>query len=298
MFSVSRRFKRLLSMNYQMARKLAYGEYKRSIDESKEPLIVFQMGKVGSSTIVDSLEHHCLDMEIFHIHVLSHEWIEHVHQLYKNASNIHKKTIIDKHILASQYLRETLDKQQANSQLKVVTLTRDPVARNISAFFQAFPIHFPETYIKHKEKNIPLEERVEELIDLFLHKFDKHDVPVNWFENHIKPAFDTDVYASEFDPLKGYKIYDSPRAEILLLRLEDLTKCGKDAFDKFLGIPHFEIKNKNVSSEKKYSEEYALFKKGANLPEPYVERMYESQYMKHFYSKEERQKLRAKWLNS
>ncbi len=90
----------------------------------------------------------------------------------------------------------------------MITLIRDPIARNVSAFFQAFPVHYPEVMKRYSSGVVSLQDRVEEMIRLFLDDFDKHDVPIEWFGRHMQPVFEIDVYGEKFDPERGYHIYD------------------------------------------------------------------------------------------
>ena len=135
------------------------------------------------------------------------------------------------------------------------------------------------------------------LIELFINKFESHNVPLEWFDIHLKPVFNFDVYKQSFQPMHGYAIYNAEKVDILLLRLEDLNKCTKEAFYKFLSIDNFELFNTNISNDKTYSSNYSLFKDQLKLPKSYISEMYDSKYMRHFYTEAEIKILRSKWSN-
>ena len=94
----------------------------------REPVLVWQMGKVGSSTIVNSLHQARFDGAVFHVHVLSGALIGRG-ELFKKA--VRQGTVA---YLYNVALRELLC--GGNRRWKIISLVREPVGRNISAFFQ------------------------------------------------------------------------------------------------------------------------------------------------------------------
>lgn len=291
----TKKLERIIKRNYYFAYNLEYLRYKRAQDPRKEPLIVFQMGKVGSSSAVATLKQVARDKNIYLVHGLSSSYIEKVYRMYKSASRVYKRSVVDKHLLASRYLRHLLDQPNKGERWKVITLTRDPIARNISVFFQAFPIHYPEVTLRFQSQAISVDDKVKELIKLFIYDFDKHDVPIEWFDKYMKPTFGLDVYAVKFDPVAGYHIYKGDHVDLLLIRLEDLNDVAVKAFRNFMKVENVTLQNTNISKDKKYSDEYGLFKQNVVLPREYIDSMYNTKYMKHFYSGEEIFRLRQKW---
>lgn len=286
--------KNFLEKNYYFSKKYKYTQFYLSHLQDKKALIIYQMGKVGSSTVMDSLNALALDMYIYHVHVLTHEWIDKTERIYKNASKVNNKIVIDNHLVTSFYLRKKLDKSPQDKKWKVVTLIRDPIARNISSFFEAFEQYFPDVALSYKNESKKMEDHVEELVELFLKKFN-HDTPLIWFDEYMKPVFGIDVFSSEFPISKGFKIYEEKQADLLLIRLENLTECLRDAFRDFLNIENIIIKNTNISSRKMYYTAYRKFIESIELPDSYLNKMYTSKYVQHFYSQEEIEGFKAKW---
>jgi len=284
----------ILSRNYWLLKRIKYGRYRKQHAHDKFPLIIYQMGKVGSSTIVNSLKNLSLNYTVYQVHVLTDEWISRVHGQYKRASRIHGRPMLDTHLLASMYLREKLDGGHGERKWKVISLVRDPVARNISCFFQAFPVYFPGCPADMLSDG----ERVGELVDLFMEKFEEHETPLEWFDTHMKPVFGIDVFAEPFPWEKGYKIYEGDEADLLVMRLEDLDACAARAFREFIGVDGFRMTPDNVSGGKQYAEMYRLFRRQAVIPRAMLEKMYGSRYMTHFYSREEIGRFVDKWTSS
>ena len=293
---VSRILNKICKKYFYANRLLEYYRYKKKQKDIDNALIVFQMGKVGSSTMVRSLKNADNQFNIYQIHVLTPEWIKIVEKQYKDASKIHGKALIDEHLLASMYLRKIIDKKKVTKKFKVITLIRDPIARNVSSFFQAFPIYFPKEARQFKIDKTKFEDNLDLLINLFLNKFERHKVPLLWFDVHMKPSFGIDVYESEFDTSKGYKIYQGKTADLLLFRLEDLNKCAQKAFKEFLNIDNFELEYANISKEKEYGYAYGQFKSKIKLPSEYIDKIYHSKFVKHFYTDDEVLMFKTRWL--
>ena len=116
-----------------------------------------------------------------------------------------------------------------------------------------------------------------------------------WFDNQLKPIWGIDIYSSPFSKEKGYQIYrQTPKVNLMIIRLEDLNTVAKDAFYDFLGIRDFTIIKTNIGAEKAYSD---LYKKFKSLPLPLnaVNEAYNSRYAYHFYTDQEINAFRNKW---
>ena len=258
------------------------------------PLIIYQMGKVGSSTIASSLNSLQLPNPIYHIHTLTKAGIESSENIYRemygNASVPFNRS---KHLTLSKCLRRQLDRGLRGKILKLVTLVREPIARNISGFFQLRDRWFPNFINQYNQEAIS----TADIKERFLAEYE-HQEPLDWFDNEIKHVFGIDVFATEFPKSKGYAIYSGDNVEILLIKLEKLAVCAKDAFRDFLDIDQFVLVKANISSEKEYAEAYKKLIDTVVLPKSYLYMMYSSKYVQHFYDEQEINRFKAKWSKS
>lgn len=291
--------KQLLYDNYYAVKKadriakLYYSNFIHSLNSrERETVIVYQMGKVGSTTIYDSLRN-LKNMDVYHVHTLTKNGIEKGDTMYKN--DFYRTRSIPSNQLESQYLREQLDKGlEGKKKWKVVALVRDPIARNISSFFQKLDFFVGYDY-KVKSNSMKMEDIMEDLTQLFLEKFNRHEKPLRWFDGELKRVFDIDVFSSNFPTVKGYKTYEARYADLLVLRLENLNECACGALENFLDINEFTLTKSNVGSNKRYGNIYQKFIDSIVLPESYINQMYTSKYVRHFYNEEETEAFKAKW---
>ncbi|MBD3289158.1 hypothetical protein GF337_10165 [candidate division KSB1 bacterium] len=257
----------------------------------KNPILIYQMGKVGSSTLQHSLNALNLNRAVYHIHTLTKENLDNLEKVLKNA--FHLTHSVPGHYARGRYLRKRIN-SDSSKKWTIITLVRDPIARNISSFFQDINHRFPEFNYPQKARTLKQDELVTELIKLYFEKHD-HEKPLWWFDKELKQTFGVDVYSTPFPKNHGYKVYNCKRAKVLLIRLENLDQCKKKAFREFLNIDNFELFNVNLAEQKGYSEIYHKFKSSICFPKSYIDKFYKSKLVKHFYTQKEIRDFELKW---
>ena len=283
-----------LKRNYYVEKARLNFSFIRSSLRGKAPLIVYQMGKVGSSTVVESLKASDPDRYVYQVHYLTHKEIDTIRNIYYGQSSgiLNKRFLTrSKHLLESEYLRKQLDKGINGQKWKIVTLVREPVARNMSSFFQILDLSLPD-YVKQYQ-NGSLD--TENLIDRFLNDHELQAMPLSWFDTQLKAVFDIDVFAHEFPASKGYQIIEGDYADVLLLRLENLNEVSERAFKEFLDIDNFSLVKANIARNKDYYSAYKDVVNAIELPDSYLDKMYTAKYTRHFYGDDEISRFKAKW---
>jgi len=270
---------------------------------NQPPVLIYQMGKVGSKTVRDSLQALKLDRRVFHVHFLAPERVREMERERRKYLGTPKAHLL-KHVWQYEYLNRQLAGGFNGKQWKVVTLTREPIGRNLSTFFENLeiePMDEGRCYnIQSDYYGFQLEVNEEDLSELQRQFFKniRHDSPLVFFDNELKRMLGVDVYASGFPTTQGYKIYEAPHVDVLLVRLENLNACAQEAFREFLGIEQLRLINTNIGSKKPHGSLYQKFVETITLPAAYVDQMYTSKYVRHFYTADEIGKFRAKWLIS
>lgn len=259
-------------------------------------LLVHTMGKVGSTTVAASLKARGFKKSwaMYQPHFLGEEWLANADRLavegvpgWATLARQFREGFPRSHRLSEELVRW----RQAGKQVTVITIVRDPVAVNISGLFhnQAWwPDELKATCAD------PSAGCLAALEDYFLESY-PHDVPDVWLDKELRPLYDVDVFAEPFDKQKGYAIYRSDLANILLLKLEKLDECAAEAFREFLGLEDFQLVTANTAEGKEYAAVYKAFRKNLALPDSYLDRMYSSRVAKQFYTPEEIAPFRRKW---
>lgn len=189
-------------------------------------ILIDQMGKVGSSAIVASLEALKLDTPIYHTHYLNPDQIRYRLEKIKLEG---RKLKVGSHLITSKYLSKIITKSLSDKQWKVITLVREPISRNISAFFQNINIFIPNFVERYQGGSL----QTIDVIDTFLTSY-SHDLPLKWFDEEINNVFNVEVFKNEFPKARGYKIFNNKNLSLLVIRLEDLNQCYNNAFNEFM----------------------------------------------------------------
>ncbi|MGH8536812.1 MAG: putative capsular polysaccharide synthesis family protein [Gammaproteobacteria bacterium] len=256
------------------------------------------MGKVGSTSVYHSLRKACLNTAVYHIHVLTKEGIRWEEEAYfgKSRRFFHKSGLLAKPgLFQSHYLYKQLSRNKQSTRWKIITLVRDPIARNVSGLFSTIERWIPDFYDRYSRKAID----TDELAEIFLHDYhgriDSYEFPFHWFSAELQPVFGIDVLSSEFPKSVGYKIYKSESIDLLLIKLEYLNQCFPAAIKEFLGFD-IPLTSANVAADKSYYPLYQEFTRALKLPDAYIEQQYSCNYVRHFYSESEIDTFIKKWV--
>ena len=282
--------------NYATRKKIDkfkfYLSNRRKLTADNPPLIIYQMGKVGSSSINRSLKKYWTASPVYRVHVLTEGGLQRLDHVIRNAYA--KTRFIPLHLIVSEFLRPHLSISPSKIKWNIITLVRDPIARNISSFFQDLGTRHHYFDYPTSAGNEKFNRAVEELVGMYLDNHD-HARPLTWFDSEFGRTFNMDIYDYRFDREKGFSIIKEDDCRVLVLKLEALDRCAASAFQEFLKIDNFELINDNLAREKKYASLYQQFKKAIVLPEKYIEMMYNTKFVNHFYTQDEINRFRQRW---
>lgn len=242
-----------------------------------DPILIYSMGKVGSSTMYNSLRALDLDVPVYHLHYMNH--LDEMEALIRRTRP-HPQQALKGHAKARAFVEEF--KSSKWQRWNVITLVRTPVRRNVSAFFEGIKGYFPNAAQDFETGALTLDE----VRRTFLEQFD-HQAPRFWFDSQVKPILGIDVFAKPFPRERGYDILETPRVRLLLLRLEDLARCAPQAMRDFFALEHFSLQKANDGENKTYAEMYRAFVKNVELPPEYYQEQHQLAYSTHFYTPDE-----------
>lgn len=207
-----------------------------------ELVLVYQMGKVGSSTIEKSIE------GSFHYHTL-----------FRNppcppAFKVRRRGLRKVWRFLVDFLVLLLIKSR--KKVKIITLIRDPRARNVSMLFQDLPFWYVE-YFKRTNATARTADGSDIIKRIYKEVF-PHEYSVEWFDKEIFRLTGIDVLNEDFDKEKGFSIYQNKNFEVLLLEMNSIDENWKN-IERFVGRS-LDIKQENNSEMKWYSSVYREMK--------------------------------------
>lgn len=240
------------------------------------------MAKVGSLSVYTSLKEYLPKTAIFHTHNLDVDKAKSdINYCFENG--IYPGSRSPVFLIQNQII-------YIQRPFKIISLFRDPIDRNISAFFDAFELYIgvkPEVYSGS----------LEQLEDLF-HKYLPYTYPLIWFDDIFLNDIGIDVYKYAFDPELGYIKIEEKGKEVLIMNcyLDDVLKEKQIA--KFCKSKKFKLENTNITDNKPSRNLYKSFKDFIKFEKSYLEECYDSKYARHFFSELQRNEAMKRWLKS
>jgi hypothetical protein len=230
------------------------------------------MGEVGSTSLWRALEQRT-DVAPFRAHILSaagraawREWGR--DGLFTPNRRYRAANALDRHLIAP------------GRPLKVITMIRDPIDRDISDFFENAV----------REVACP----VDELVASFLATFDPLRAE-KWYREEFAGTLGIDVLAHPFDAAGGTSRISEPPYEVLVLRttLPDDVKAERIA--DFLGVRELAIPRANRTADKPVNALYQAFRHALKLPPDTLRAATENAFTRHFFAPGEIEAMRARW---
>lgn len=202
-------------------------------------VLVYNMGKVGSSTLTKSIPN-----------------AQQVHTLYsdlppkmtriKNMSL--KRNLI--FLISRKVILKTL---KSRKKTKIITVVRHPVDRNRSMFFQDLELWLTKHNLEKGGNKSSY--HLQPLIDAYADTFD-HSFYLRWFDDELKKLTGIDIRSVNFQ--NDFAIIKNKKYEVLFLKLENMND-NIQTISQFVG-EDIKIQNKNISEKKWYGLLYNEFK--------------------------------------
>lgn len=232
-------------------------------------IIILQPAKVGSSSVKAGLER-------------------------KQIACIHTHVLVSSMWGCNKFLKERIEGvkllKKMEDRLKIISMIRDPIGRDISLYFQALG----EEYVTKDGVTSDIYK------DIYKH-LEKNSKTGNcgwifeWFNKEIKECFGIDVYQHDFDKIKGYQIIKKDNVELLLMKTEKLDDCQK-IIGEFVGVGDFELVKENIGNNKPVKYVYEEVKKAIKVPKSITDFYYKGNAcMDHFYTLGEKEIFIKRW---
>lgn len=242
-----------------------------------DDIFIYTMKKVGTMSIREGLGK-ALGVPQMHLHSLN-----------SNLTGLEKETL-------TPYSQKTIfkvkDAIKNGKPLKVITSVREPVARNISFMFYILPRVLGE--YAHVHNTFKTKYAYTEIFEDIYYKLMDHNYVLNWFDDEVNKYLGINIYEYPFDKEKGYSIIEKNNIKLLILKCEKLDNCA-EIIQKFVGVEKFELSKENSSNDYWYKPIYDKFKSEFIPHEEYLKGLYDSKFMRYFYSDKEIQTFYRKW---
>lgn len=235
------------------------------------PILVYQMGKVGSTTVERSLRAAGVN-GVFKLHFLAGSLSVRI------RARQERNLIPHSGFYTGQALKRRM--RSPNFYCKIITLVRDPIAHQISSLFELHRIGAVD--IAGEDGHADAQRALHYLHDR-LERPTACSYASEWFDKELKNVFGIDVFAHPFDKEAGYAHIEDGNTEVLVLRLEDLSELIPTVVSTF--VNHKLDTAVARRSEKSHeAETYRLTKRNVTVSPEACQRIYSTPFVQHFYS--------------
>lgn len=195
------------------------------------------------------------------------------------------KTTVSPEIIDRLY-----DEISNENELYIITLVREPIGRNISAYFHNLDAIF-------RQDNVHAKLSPEQIMEGFFTRY-PHSIPITWFDEEFNKVLGLDIYNHPFPKDEGALILNEGRFRILVMR-HDIEDSRKQKYiEQLLDVINVKIVRKNEGINKAYYETYTKFIDEISFSDEYINEMLGSRYARHFFASDEIEYLKNKWRRS
>jgi hypothetical protein len=249
-------------------------------------ILVYQPGKVGSSTICNSLS--VAGVNVTHVHMLTGKY------LFDLIPEIAWRPSAIERALIEEASRACIEKIKSDGGTKVISLVREPIARDYSNFMYHVDELDQRGYLKKGDDF--LNECIEGMrLRATQNGSARYGYQFEWFRDELRRVFGIDVYSHPFDRKLGYSLIEENGVSVLIIKLEKLANLTGVVAD-FAGLGSLALKDANRSAAKRYHRVYAETKARLVIPDDILSIYYEDNpLMNHFYGEDERDLFLSRW---
>lgn len=288
----------------------------------KPVICIHQIGKVGSTSVLRTLDRFLPGEKIHQTHGLSERRLLDSISRWLDRSKRSPGFKPSPNLLSSIEISGYLHGGLAQRDWYLLSLVRDPIGRNVSAFFQNLHLvwvhHLPgeareicSRLLRKKAGPMPGEDEIREvaesLVALFHQRYARQFLD-RWFDDEMRGVFGIDVFSEPFLPARSYQLYRHGRVRLLLLRVEDLAAGFEPGLHAWLSDSPWEhalaagdsleLERANEAENKRYALLYRQFMDLLTFDTTMVEEEYASRTARHFYSDVERKRFAARWTKT
>ncbi|GAA4826801.1 putative capsular polysaccharide synthesis family protein [Algivirga pacifica] len=242
------------------------------LENKKEIVLIYSIGKVGSSSVYSSIKSSEVNIPTFHLHSLAPERIEEQKEYYRSGV----RNSVPFHLIQSTAMLEAL--KSYNGKIYLLTPIREPISRELSSIFQdSFNFSNSKDDLKN-DLSSTVNDKVKDLVS---------ELPeYEWFERELKQVFNIDIFDVnfDFDPDQGYLYQTYDNLDFCLVRAENLNQSFRDITKKMFGEHNsISLSSANEASDKFYNTSYIEIKKEISLDEEQLEKVVNSSFIQKFY---------------
>lgn len=246
-------------------------------DSKTSPLLVYNMSKVGSSTVYKTVKE--IADPVWNVHFMNPSHLDYIEQ--RRKKNAPGKESPDNYILGRE-LGHIIKLYGDKLNYKIITIVRDPIGRAVSSIFQSPELSYSKVQVPNNQISLDL---CLKSIQDEAQSSQAFTYPEKWLQLELHDFFGIDVFAYPFNKKAGYQIIRQNNVTLLVLRMEDMsTFLGKALGEMFQLEYEIPVQNANIRINTADSELYKEVNRKIRLHPEWLQGFYNSRYSRHFYT--------------
>lgn len=236
--------------------------------------IIYTMGRVGTVSLRDAIQRTAPYTHIGVTHYLTETGLRDREAFRGNPDR------------RSRRIREFLHDSNDSTVPHLITLVRDPVARDVSSVAK-------EAQVRRYSGTEGSPSNASDLQRAFFSNGPK--TSLGWMDEELGAFLGMNPYAVPFSHEQGYQIRDLDRGRLLILKLSSLSRSFSAAMQQFVGCSFADPLVRNNSSDGHMGDVNRAFSKALTLSNDLLDTYYNSRFARHFFTEPEREQMRSRW---
>ena len=177
----------------------------------------------------------------------------------------------------------------------IICGVREPIAWALSLYFEGFSYLMGDNY-----ESITVEKVADFVIKVLGNEMcdlgPSYLSPERWLTDEFSPAHNFNPLGHDFDIGTGYRVYETGKTPILMIRQESLSSLPQ-ALSLLLSHPAEFISpvNENIAEAKVYSGIYRTIRDRLKFDSAFLHSVYSGAYSRKFYSEAECESFKRRW---
>jgi len=249
------------------------------LSKKENPILIYQVGKVGSSAIYSSIKKNMTNLPVYQVHNIAGAQELLSQDLQGNVPNV------PAHFTMGINLNSSIHKEP-DIPWKIIIGIREPIARWVSDVFEN--IHTRYKFLKNADNTVNIEKTIQYIKDTL-----NEEPQEKWFDDEFLNTFGIDLTKKPFEG--NSQIIHQGKLEILIYKFENMRTYLPEAIGTFLNIENFKLENANETSAKSTAQAYKTVKEQLKFDTLFLDTFYKKRVVSHFYTQEEIAKFKKQW---
>lgn len=190
---------------------------------------------------------------------------------------------------------------------KVITLVRHPIENMLSTYARSDFGRQDRSDKADQAETPSADQLLEEFIRSYL-QTNRYLKPLNWFADEFQAALGINVYEHPFDKRNGFARFRDSPYDVLIMRTELSDERKAELTADLVGVPEFTMTSATAVSDERrrlppgkpgdqtdYAAKYRALKESIEIPQPYLDGIVGSQFVRHFFTQEQRDEMRTRF---